>query len=529
MSTLGRPTALRTVAQRLAMPFIAMQTIWLALLVLTALVWLQFKPSPFAAGLRHWPIPAQLLGAGPPPAAGDLPTPAAWALILLGALLLGAAGALWWALLRASVLTHVPDRVLWLIVGGAALMGLTLVIIPALPSDDVISYILYGRISAIHHANPLVALPSQFSNDPFLAAVYWQNTRSVYGPGWLIASNILTVIAQFFGGSPALYVALYKFLALGAHLVSVVLIWDILSRTAPERRLLGTLLYAWNPLALWEFAASAHNDALMLALFLGGGWCLVRGREISALIFWGASIATKYVLILLVPLWLWGVLLAIVPLVGETTRHLWFRRVQAGAWRVGVIAATCVALTLPFWHGPTTFLSLLDSPTAQQLGNSPMDMISWPLRAVVGGLTHLSPNSTRLVVVTTLKVAGALGFLTVWFWQLTRRAPRDLYAAWGWALLAFLVLASGWFWPWYATWPLIIMALRPWDRLTTASLLLSNGVLILYSFLPLVASPLYGVRSVLAFGPALGYLAWRWWQDRAAHHATTRTLLEAAQ
>ncbi|MBA3826379.1 MAG: hypothetical protein H0X24_21070, partial [Ktedonobacterales bacterium] len=81
-----------------------------------------------------------------------------------------------------------------------------------------------------------------------------------------------------------------------------------------------------------------------------------------------------------------------------------------------------------------------------------------------------------------------------------------------WALLGYLVLASGWFWPWYATWPLAIVALRPLDRLTRATVLLSNGVLVLYAFLPLTAAPIFGLRAIVAFGPALGYLAWGWWQ-----------------
>ena len=507
-------TSLRATIQRLAAPLATMQIIWLAVLVLTSTVWLQFKPSPFMAGLRRWPIPAQLLTGGVPPAANGLPLPAGWALVLLCALLMGAAAALWWALVRAKRLVKVPDRMLWFILGTTAIMGLTLAIIPALPSDDVVSYILYGRISVLHHANPLVVLPSQFPHDPFLHLVYWQNIRSVYGPGWLVASNALTVIAQAFGGSPALYVALYKLLALGADLVSVALIWGILTRIAPERRLVGTLLYAWNPLTLWEFAASAHNDALMLALFFGGVWCLTRGREIPALILWGLSIITKYILLVLVPLWLWSVMLAVAPLADEPMLHLWGRRLGAAAWRMGIIGGTMLVVMVPFWHGTATFASLLDSPSAQQIGNSPMDMISWPLRSLVGAITHLPPSSVRVGVVTTLKVLGSLGFLAVWLWQLLRNAASDRYTAWAWVLLAYLVLASGWFWPWYATWPLIIAALRPLDRLTTTILLLTNGVLLLYGFLPLTASPLYGLRAICAFGPALGYLGWQWWHAR---------------
>jgi hypothetical protein len=43
---------------------------------------------------------------------------------------------------------------------------------------------------------------------------------------------------------------------------------------------------------------------------------------------------------------------------------------------------------------------------------------------------------------------------------------------------------------------------------------MASGALALYAFLPLHASPIYGYRSVFAFGPVLGYLLWCAWQRR---------------
>jgi hypothetical protein len=545
---------MRAIITPLAAPFAAMQAIWLAMLALVSLVWLQFKPSPLFAGLRRWPVPAQLRGTGPLPAASGLPTPSGLHLALLVALLLAACAAYAWALWRARRLGAVPDRARWLVLGAAALMGLTLLILPALPSDDIFSYILYGRISVIYHANPLVAVPAQFPHDPFLRYVYWQDTRAVYGPGWLLASNALTALAQAFGGSAAIYVLLYKLLALGCHLISAALIWDILTRIAPRRRLMGTLLYAWNPLPLWEFAASAHNDALMLALFLGGVALLVRGRAVPGLALWGAAIATKYILVILVPLWLWHTFVRggareheshvnatkntkelLVASISRPHRWAWWptalrraggafnqyrpripRRLGAVAWQGAVVLGGAVALALPFWHGPATLAALLNSPPAQSLDNSPMEALSWPLRALAQAALHLRPTPARLLVDGMLKVLGAASFVILWGWQMVRRAASDLLRAWAWVLLAYVLLASGWFWPWYVTWPLIIVALRPLDRLTTAVLLLAGGVLTLYGFLPLTATPIYGYRAVVAFGPALGYLAWGWWRARRA-------------
>jgi hypothetical protein len=45
-------------------------------------------------------------------------------------------------------------------------------------------------------------------------------------------------------------------------------------------------------------------------------------------------------------------------------------------------------------------------------------------------------------------------------------------------------------------------------------LLLAGGAVTLYGFLPLQSSPVYGYRSLVAFGPALIYLLWQAWLRR---------------
>ena len=77
----------------------------------------------------------------------------------------------------------------------------------------------------------------------------------------------------------------------------------IVGRVAPSRQLLGTLLYAWNPLCLLEFCASAHNDAIMLTFLLLGIYCLLSGWDVLAMVSFGLSISLKYVLLALLPLY----------------------------------------------------------------------------------------------------------------------------------------------------------------------------------------------------------------------------------
>ncbi len=397
---------------------------------------------------------------------------------------------------------------LWLALGGAAVMGLTLALLPSLPSDDVFSYILYGRISALHHANPLIATPSDFPRDPFLSLVYWQTTRSVYGPVWLGLSDVVARLAEALGGGLAAYVALFKLVGLASHLANVALVWAILGRIAPERRLAGTLFYGWSPLCLLEFGASAHNDAVMLFFLLLGVYALTRGWEAAGLALIGLSIATKVTPVALLPLY-GGYVIWRARAAGEP----WRRVAWALAWRVGVVALVVAVTAAPLWAGPKTLGALLFSPPAQQLDNSLLESVSWPLRWLAQGALGLSVDQARTVVETGLKALALLAFTGLWLWEFRRtRTLEGTLSAWGWALLWFAVVASGWFWPWYVTWVVALAAVAPWGRLQVAAGLLAGGALTLYGFLPLQASPVYGYRSLVAFGPVVAYLAWLGWR-----------------
>jgi hypothetical protein len=117
-------------------------------------------------------------------------------------------------------------------------------------------------------------------------------------------------------------------------------------------------------------------------------------------------------------------------------------------------------------------------------------------------------------VETLLKALALLVFLALYLWEFRRaRTLAGMLAGWGWILLWYALVASGWFWPWYVTWAVGVVALCAWGRLSVATLLLAGGALTLYGFLPLQSSPVYGYRSLVAFGPALVYLLWQaWWQ-----------------
>lgn len=503
--------ALRVPAVRRILAYaLAIEAFLFALWAVMPLGGVSLSLSPLA---RAWPallLPARFvfsdaLAEGSVPPERELP-----ALLLVGVLLVGASIA---AVLAALTCREVAPRaaasrgaLLGVLVVTLAL-GLTMVLLPTLPSDDVFSYILYSRISVVHGANPLIAVPSDFPKDPFLTLVFWRDVRSVYGSVWLLISGVVALLAEGFGGSLVAYVALFKLLGLAAHLANAALIWAILGRLAPRRQLIGTVLYAWSPLSLLEFCASGHNDAVMLTFLLLAVYCLVRGWVPAGMVAFGLSVATKYVPLILLPFYL-----VLVIRQQRARGTAWRAIVIALAWRLGIVLAVMIATTLPYWAGPSTLGALLFSPPAQQLNNSLLEAISWPLRWLAQG-AGLAADTARNVVDTGLKLIALGAFAVLWLRELRRPTTLEtMLAAWGWALVWYVLVASGWFWPWYVTWALAVVTLLPWRGLTSLTLWLAGGALTLYAFLPLHSAGIYGFRSVVAFAPAVVYLlalAWR--------------------
>jgi len=510
-----RPAGTRPL-RRLGLALVGMEVLFLALMAIAPVGGMIQTISPLA---RVWPwllTPARLVF-GSQHVEAKISAERGWpALAVYAALLVLASGVAVLATRAATRIHDLRSRHLAFILAGACLLGITLALLPALPSGDVFSYILYGRIITVHHANPLIVTPSQFPRDPFLSLVFWQGVRSVYGPVWLDISAGVTALAQALGGSLATYVGLFKLVGLLAHLANTALIWGILGILAPARRLWGTLLYAWNPLCLLEFCASGHNDAIMLTFALAGVYLLMRDWEAPALVAFAFSIGTKYVLIAVLPVYF------AMAVRESLRRHDWKQAAWQVGWRLGIVLLVLVAVTAPYWSGARTLEAIAFSPPAQRLDNSLLDAISWPLRSIAQ-LCGLSRGAAASIVDTGLKITGAMVFAGIVFrWMLRARGHEEMLRGWAAILFWYSVVAAGWFWPWYVTWPVAFAALLPWDTLSGAILLLATGVLTEYAFLPLYAAPIYGLRAWLAFGPALLYLMWR---ERTALHTLVVVML----
>jgi hypothetical protein len=167
---------------------------------------------------------------------------------------------------------------------------------PLLLSTDAWTYWDYGRIAAVHDANPYREPPASFPEDPAFPYVGadWRDTTSVYGPAFTLASEPLALAA---GESADAAAWIYK--ALGA--VAVLTATGLAVWLAP-RRSFACVFAGWNPLLALHFAGGGHNDAWMAALVLAALALAASGHRAWAGAAWAAAVLVKWVPLIFLPL-----------------------------------------------------------------------------------------------------------------------------------------------------------------------------------------------------------------------------------
>jgi hypothetical protein len=312
---------------------------------------------------------------------------------------------------------------------------------PVLLSTDVYTYWDYGRLSAVHGANPYEDEPSTFPNDPAFPRMgaQWRDTTSVYGPGFTLAAEAHAAVV---GESPSAAAWLYKALATAAMVALAALAARLGSHPA-----LAAAFVGWNPLLALHFAGGGHNDAWMMALVLAALALAATGRRQLAGVAWAVAIALK---------WLPLVFLPLRALEARATRrrlgHLGF------ALAAVVIAAAALVRYGTAWIG--AFGPLADNLRDQA-------RYSIPNRLAQLGLPESAAATTLAVL-----------FVCAYAWL--------LYEAWrGRARLGLcaglLLLATPWLVPWYAVWAVPLAAVEEdraarWLALGMSAYLLRDAV-----------------------------------------------------
>jgi len=305
----------------------------------------------------------------------------------------------------------------WVAVFAAAIQLVPLAA-PLLLSTDAWTYWNYGRLSAVHGRNPYTAVPADEPSDPSYPWVGdgWKHEHSVYGPAFTLASEPVALAAGTSHNAAAwIYKTLGALAVLGAAALAAFL--------SPARAFAAALV-GWNPLVAVHFAGGGHNDAWMALAVVGALALAATRRPQLAGVSWVASIAIKWVPLVLLPL---RALEA--RATGRRVGHLGF------AVAAVVIAAVAVARYGFHWFGAF-------GPLARNANHE--SKFSIPHRIEQLGL----PHPAGIVI-------AAAGFAVAYVWLL-RSASRGR-ARLGLAT-GLLLLATPWLIAWYVIWALPLAA-----------------------------------------------------------------------
>ncbi len=230
------------------------------------------------------------------------------------------------------------------------------------------------------------------------------------------------------------------------------LVYVLVSDYAPKRALAALLLFAWNPLIIFEYSANSHNDVVMLLLVLLALLATKKDHLVLAFACIIASASIKYATAPLLPLFFcYGV-------IHQPSQQ---RRLLYLAEIAGVSALLITAIYGPFWAGPRIFDSALNND------NWYLSSFS-ALTSDITSLHFISENG---------KLIGRILFAGFYLYALFLTRKRLPGLTQGSAIIMFMFLAFGTakFESWYAIWSVVLLVLVPRKEEAIASLLFSYG------------------------------------------------------
>ncbi|HKX11030.1 MAG TPA: glycosyltransferase 87 family protein [Stellaceae bacterium] len=339
--------------------------------------------------------------------------------LVQGAFYLGAVGLTWRGGFSRSALVA--------ILAVAALMRLEVLPVPPYLSDDVNRYVWDGRVEAAG-INPYRYVPV----DPHLAplrddAIFPNVNRSTYAPTiYPPVAEAIFLIATSVSES----LTWMKATMVGCEVTSVALLLRLLGLFGlPRERI---LIYAWHPLALWEFAGSGHIDAAVITFVALALWA--RRREAA---------------------WLTGSALAAAALVKFFPAVIFPALYRRWDWKMpAAAAATALVAYLPFLGAGRSVFGFLPGYLSEEGLQSGSGFFLWNL------LTSVVPRLSDLGVAPYLAfAAAALASLAIYAMMKDTGDSRYLAAAMAVAVATTVLLSPHY--PWYFTWLVPFLCFRP--------------------------------------------------------------------
>lgn len=161
-------------------------------------------------------------------------------------------------------------------------------------SNDLFAYLFYARISIIYHVSPYLVSAKEFWNvDLWVSLLHNVDSKAVYGPGHLIYSIILMILA-----SPNKLLLNFLVMKLMNGVLFYLAGWSIF-RLYQSKQVFG--LWFFNPLLIIELLINSHNDLLMVSLTVLAIYFWKKRDDVKAWVLFWLSVMMKYFSLLALP------------------------------------------------------------------------------------------------------------------------------------------------------------------------------------------------------------------------------------
>jgi hypothetical protein len=251
---------------------------------------------------------------------------------LVLAILLVASFLCWLWIIKLTATKQLTIKHIWMLI---EISGILILAYPAF-SHDLFNYMFDARVVTKYGLDPRFFRALDFPFDTWTRFMHWTHRFYPYGPGWLY----LTLIPSFLGfGKFTLTLLLFKVMFFMLHLANCWLIVKIVEKYNKFPAALALVFYALNPLVLIEGLISPHNEMAMVTFLLLSIHFLMKEKNASAIITLLISASTKYVSIILLPIFIWSKklkierfysaayflwLLALIPLALSRQAYSWY-------------------------------------------------------------------------------------------------------------------------------------------------------------------------------------------------------------
>lgn len=290
------------------------------------------------------------------------------------------------------------------------------VLVPTEPamSTDIYRYLWEGRM-IVHGFNPFAQPPDSpelaFLIDENYDGVSHKHMVTIYPP----VSQAVFALAAWIRPDVRMQKALFVLFDLG----TILLLVSFLKLRGIDP--FACVIYAWNPLVIFETGHSGHLDPIGIFFLVLGLWLIARGRRLPGFLAMGVSFLAKYLAAVFVPYFL--------------------ARKRYAVW-AAVTVAVAVAGYLPFASAGSGLLSSFKVYSAEWQFNG---LVFKLLKALVG-----DPRWTRWILTAIL---GAV--------VLRQSIKQDDVLRFAFVVVGTGLLLAPTLYPWYVMWIVPFLCFRP--------------------------------------------------------------------